>query len=428
MIWVGFCLVASPGNTAPNTINFQGILKDISGQPIINPSLSMTFSFFNISTGGTAVWTETLNTAVSDGRYHVVLGNQTPITADVLSNDDLWIEIAVEDDTLSPRQKIHSVPFALQGAPITGADIQDGSITDSDLGFSVLQNPHGGTFTAKQDLKVYHKVIAGNPEGAGSGEMSVLCPNGTEVVEIEGDDDGGEIKLRTGAGETSVGIYTSGSGDGYIRLYDGAGENTVVLDGKNSDGGALYLSHQDGDKLIALREYGNAGYMEVMNETGSATVTIDGDYQGGGRIRINGQTVNDYAEYFNLTDADAILPGMVVSINPEDGSSLMLTNSAYDKKVAGIISGANGMRAGMVIGQENNENRDKPLAVSGMVYGYVDATNAPVDVGDLLTSSEAPGYAMKATDRDRAFGAIVGKAMESLPKGKQLIRILVTLQ
>lgn len=52
-----------------------------------------------------------------------------------------------------------------------------------------------------------------------------------------------------------------------------------------------------------------------------------------------------------------------------------------------------------------------------------------VEPGDLLTTSATPGYAVKATDYARAQGAILGKAMEKLEKGKKdQILVLVTLQ
>jgi hypothetical protein len=68
------------------------------------------------------------------------------------------------------------------------------------------------------------------------------------------------------------------------------------------------------------------------------------------------------------------------------------------------------------------------LALVGKVYCKVDATFLPIEVGDLLTSAPTLGHAMKAADSQRAFGAVVGKALEALPKGKGLIPILVCLQ
>jgi hypothetical protein len=58
----------------------------------------------------------------------------------------------------------------------------------------------------------------------------------------------------------------------------------------------------------------------------------------------------------------------------------------------------------------------------------VDAQYGSVEVGDLLTTSPTFGHAMKATDQAKAFGSIIGKALEPLRSGTGLIRMLVSLQ
>ena len=62
------------------------------------------------------------------------------------------------------------------------------------------------------------------------------------------------------------------------------------------------------------------------------------------------------------------------------------------------------------------------------MFCKTEATHASVEVGDLLTTSSIHGYAMKANDPVKAFGAVIGKALRPLKKGKGLIPILVTLQ
>ena len=64
----------------------------------------------------------------------------------------------------------------------------------------------------------------------------------------------------------------------------------------------------------------------------------------------------------------------------------------------------------------------------GKVFCKVDASYGAVEAGDLLTTSDTPGYAMKAADAAKAFGAVVGKALRALPEGQGLIPILVSLQ
>ena len=68
------------------------------------------------------------------------------------------------------------------------------------------------------------------------------------------------------------------------------------------------------------------------------------------------------------------------------------------------------------------------VALTGRVYALASACNGAIVPGDLLTTSDVPGHAMKATDRQRCNGAIIGKAMSSLTEGEGLVLVLVNLQ
>jgi hypothetical protein len=151
-------------------------------------------------------------------------------------------------------------------------------------------------------------------------------------------------------------------------------------------------------------------------------------------LRINGA---DFAENFDINletvGGEAmpakVEPGMVVSIDPSSPGKLMLSGTAYDRRVAGIISGAGGVKPGMIMSQEGTLADGKhPVALSGRVYCWVDASNGVIEPGDLLTTSGTPGHAMKVADANKAQGAIIGKAMTGLKEGKGLVLVLVTLQ
>jgi hypothetical protein len=65
-----------------------------------------------------------------------------------------------------------------------------------------------------------------------------------------------------------------------------------------------------------------------------------------------------------------------------------------------------------------------PLALSGKVWCKV---GAPVEVGDMLTTSAVPGHAMRASDPARAFDAIIGKVLERLESARGLVPLLVAV-
>ena len=94
----------------------------------------------------------------------------------------------------------------------------------------------------------------------------------------------------------------------------------------------------------------------------------------------------DCAEEFNLARAEAIEPGTVMVID-EDGA-LLRSERAYDKKVAGIVSGAGDFSPAIVLDkQAPGAGQRVAIALVGKVYCKVDATHGSIEVGDLLTTS-----------------------------------------
>jgi len=145
----------------------------------------------------------------------------------------------------------------------------------------------------------------------------------------------------------------------------------------------------------------------------------------------------DCAEDFDVLEEN-IEPGTVMVLN--ETGSLQPSYKEYDKKVAGIVSGAGGYKPAIILDsrhsrslsgkdQCNNKNRHRlPIALMGKVYCKVDARNSSIEIGDLLTTSSIEGFAMKASDPIKAFGCVIGKALGSIKEGLGLIPILVTLQ
>ena len=135
----------------------------------------------------------------------------------------------------------------------------------------------------------------------------------------------------------------------------------------------------------------------------------------------------DCAEDFDVADADSAAPGTVMVLG--DNGALHQCEIAYDKRVAGILAGAGGYRPGIVLDRQPAAgDKRRPIALVGKVCCKVDSSYGPIAVGDLLTTSPTAGHAMKAMDRDLAFGAVIGKALGSVSAGCSVIPVLVALQ
>ncbi len=133
----------------------------------------------------------------------------------------------------------------------------------------------------------------------------------------------------------------------------------------------------------------------------------------------------DCAECFDIEHGTLVEPGTVMVVG--DSGILHESRRGYDKCVAGVVSGAGDYKPGIVLDKQSNTS-GQPIALLGKVYCKVDASYAPIEVGDLLTTSDTPGHTMKTVDPLRAFGAVIGKALKPIDTGRGLIPILVALQ
>lgn len=218
--------------------------------------------------------------------------------------------------------------------------------------------------------------------------------------------------------------------EGDFRLRGDDGESKIHLDGgrqlvnvTNQAGVTVFrfdATHSLLDLGPSLGGEGAEADLRIFGADGEAKIHLDGDT---GDIRLIGA---DCAEEFDIDESQPLDPGSVMRIS--DGGRLRCCTEAYDRRVAGVISGAGNYHSGIVMDSRQGHPHRTTVALTGKVYCRIDANYSPVDVGDLLTTSATLGHAMKATDPSRAFGATLGKALQPLKAGTGLIPILVALQ
>ncbi len=191
----------------------------------------------------------------------------------------------------------------------------------------------------------------------------------------------------------------------------------IALVGKTHGSDATAVLTQNGPGTI-LKAF-NGGCCPVFEVTNTGRViTTALQITGGG----------DLVEGFESTDERWLEPGSVVSIDPENPGRLVLSTESYDSKVAGVVSGAGDVRHGIRMGQDDVLDGDTLLAMAGRVYVRCTMENGAIRPGDLITTASLAGHGMKATDRERSFGTVIGKAMSSLESETGLVLVLVNLQ
>ena len=135
----------------------------------------------------------------------------------------------------------------------------------------------------------------------------------------------------------------------------------------------------------------------------------------------------DYAESVAVTgERVGYTPGDVMAIDEKAPDGFSLTHTAYSTLVAGVYSTQPGMLASTHPMEPEKFAAEVPLAMFGIVPCKVSAENGAISRGDLLVSAATPGYAMKGTDKNKMLGAIIGKALDPLPQGTGVIRVLLS--
>lgn len=307
-----------------------------------------------------------------------------------------------------------------------------GNLGTPEFGTLIYDNVEKGTYVFTHDnwlrLNESPFIKSGSNAffntGNGVGNVNIGLSNGSARLFVRGSDTVDPLRVQVDNG-TEFRVFANkaiviGSNWGTPQpdaLFIGA-TRTIVNDTLLMNGGRIKMSE--------------SGTMSFFTGT-TEKVRIDANVNGDGRVTTDELEIvggSDLAEYFDVSAAlvEDIIPGKLVSVKGDNGS-LALSTTKRDRKVVGVISGANGVKSGMFMGQKGSiANGDYPIALTGRTYVYATAENGPIEAGDFLTSSSKPGYAMKVKKMKKAQGAIVGKALTSLTDGEGFVLVLVNLQ
>lgn len=397
-------------SVANGFVSYQGVLE--AGGTRFNGTANLQFRLFVNSGGGTPLVTRSMNNvAVADGLVNaeVEFGQ-----ASFANQADLWLEVAVQAPagvgpfvTLTPRQRLTSSVFAMNTRGVR-VDAQ---------GRAAL-----GTQSTQPLLSTLNLATT-------AGDSRVLGVTTTAGFErwTLNYGSGGELAWRS-SGAINPSFTIDASNDiafnGAVTNPSGFGR-VVCLSGNpsgNSSAGFVARNVQTGTTWsFGVNTAG--GFSFFNSGPGSNVVSVP-------VLQITGGS--DIAEPYDVAPAPgggaAAEPGMLVVIDADRPGALRVADAPYDRKVAGIISGANGVHTGLTLTQERSiADGSMPIAKVGRVWALADAdANGPIEPGDQLTTASTPGHAMRA-DPARAAGCAIGKAMSRLDKGRGYVLVLVNL-
>ncbi|MDT5271516.1 MAG: hypothetical protein QOH49_3702 [Acidobacteriota bacterium] len=254
---------------------------------------------------------------------------------------------------------------------------------------------------------------------------------------------------NVGIGTDTPGVLNGINYGGYISLHiKGQGSVSTLVDSADPasgyvlndrsqpvDGRIWAISQVAGGGKLTFSTYTDAGapasrlVIDRAGNVGIGTAAPTSKLHVAGNITIDGN-INakwqDVAEWVPSTQK--LSAGTVVVLDVARDNHVAASFKAYDTRVAGVVSAQPGLTLG-----EAGEGKAL-VATTGRVKVRVDATRAPIQIGDLIVTSDVPGMAMKSepvsfggVEMHRP-GTIIGKALESLEKGTGEILVLLSLQ
>ncbi len=266
----------------PKLINFQGVLRDGSGNPVADGSYSVAFKIYDAPSAGTLLWTETQSVATIGGSFNVLLGATNAVPDSAFSGANRYLGIAVASDPeMSPRFQLVSVGYAYRVNSVDGA-----------LGWTI-----------SGDVKVFGRATIGS--NTNTGAFAFVAGTGNTVSGVYSSISGGDSNTASGqwatigGGEFNVanafratvgggGLNTAGNAGTVAGGYSNSASNSF-----SSVGGGLGNTASGNRATVGGGGYNNArGQYSVVSGGGGVGAADSnsafGDYSavGGGRGNI----------------------------------------------------------------------------------------------------------------------------------------------
>ncbi|HKV35435.1 MAG TPA: hypothetical protein VJP89_13960 [Pyrinomonadaceae bacterium] len=363
-------------------------------------------------------------------------------------NDRMFLDLSgnVGINTTLPGSKLHVVG-AMQAPAVSGTGTNGmfrlGALPTTnlvlDMGVDATTNVYTWLQSRNQTNYATNYSLALNPNG---GSVGVGTVNPGYKLDVQG----GSINSSGGlciAGDcksawNQVGSQwtTSGSTINYSSGNVGIGvasptsklhvAGTVEATGLSVNGTPVVSSQWSTSGTTVNYATGNVG-IATANPTEKLHVT--GNVKVSGNIDIGGNINAKYQDMAEWVDSpQALTPATVVVLDSTKSNQVIASTRSYDSRVAGVIS----LKPGVALG-EAGEGRVL-VATTGRVKVRVDAANGPINIGDLLVTSNKEGVAMKSMPVEiggvsiHRPGTLIGKALEPLAQGTGEILVLLSLQ
>ena len=385
-------LAAAPAQAAaPNApssllFSYQGQLLDSGGNPVTG-SVPMTFALYTTSTGGTACWTEAHSGSnavdVQNGLFHVLLGQLTPLNTACLTGD-VYLELTVNGETLSPREVMTSVFHAQEASTLPyGANVPGALTISTGWGDWLRLNQDAGGTWLIHNPEPQDRLILGHHHADGTYKW--------DYFSITQD---GNVGIGTGDPAKRLHVVDQSV---RVRFESTDASQNAGLDFSTHNGTKWQIGKRDTDDTFYFSYHDGTSWHESIHMYPNGDMHVDGNLTCGGYIESNLQTPEE-------KQAESIArfeEGDVLCWSPES-EQLEKCTLPNDRLV-------------MAVADPNG----KPIVMGAEVIKVL----GPVTAGDILVASDVPGYAM--VNNDPAPGTVIAQALEDFDGERGIVKAMI---
>lgn len=461
--------VLAPSNTL---FSYQGQLMDNSGAPVNNAAMPMTFKLYNVLSGGTACWSENQTVGVQNGRFNILIGQVSPILDSCLTGD-IYLELVINGETLTPRELLTSTAHAVEANTLPhdattrgilniapGPDGEGGQIRllQGNTGNEWEMDNRLGTFRLFHSGQVYFSIKSDGTVNLNNHAIENFGGLISNQANTAFTNDGGSFRWRAAE---SVHVFIDKDNNQAGQAFTVSANNDYFGEGLE------YLFRVDETKettvygFLDIRGMGNAS-MEIGQTTTEGNLNLDlkqgntfvfRNYTGSAPVNwlaIRSQNVRVYTDM--QIDGNLNLVGSCTAQADENGflptsasncASGSITSGAYveanlmtlEERAKGHITRF--VQGDLLCWSAQNERLEKCTSANDRLVMAVADTNGkpivigaepikvlgPVQAGDILVASDTPGYAI--VNNTPAPGTVIGQALENFGSESGLIKAMI---